>query len=159
MNRLLKYALQMGMAFVLVWTFVVLLFTDEVVFTKVDSSDNGAPAGDVVVDDVVDGTYTGEGEGFGGPIEVEVTVADGKITTVDILSQSETEGVSDPAIEEIPAAIVQNNSTDVDTVSGASHSSQGIIDAVNDALGADTSADESEDNEDQAGDSATSKTI
>jgi uncharacterized protein with FMN-binding domain len=77
---------------------------------------------------------TGVGEGFGGDITVEVTLEGETITNVEILEHSESEGISDPAIEEIPAAIVEANSTDVDTVSGATYSSEGIMAAVNAAL-------------------------
>ena len=77
---------------------------------------------------------TGVGEGFGGDITVEVTLEGETITNVEVVEHSESAGISDPAIEEIPAAIVEANSTDVDTVSGATYSSEGIIAAVNAAL-------------------------
>jgi uncharacterized protein with FMN-binding domain len=81
----------------------------------------------------VDGTYEGQGEGMH-PLKVSVEVKDGKIASVTVTEQQETEGVSDPALEQIPAAIVENNSTDVDVVSGATLTSNGIIEAVNNAL-------------------------
>ena len=79
-------------------------------------------------------TLTGIGEGFGGPIEVEVTMDGDTITAVEVVSHSETPGISDPAIEETPAAIVEANSTEVDVVSGATYTSEGIIYAVNNAI-------------------------
>lgn len=81
----------------------------------------------------VDGTYEGQGEGMH-PLKVSVEVKDGKIASVTVTEQQETEGVADPALEQIPAAIVENNSTDVDIVSGATLTSNGIIEAVNNAL-------------------------
>lgn len=84
-----------------------------------------------------DGTYTGTGKGFGGDIEVEVEVKDGKISSVDVLEHSESDGIADPAIENIPEAIVEKNSTDVDAESGATLTSEGIIEAVNNALESD----------------------
>lgn len=96
---------------------------------KVDGGDNGD-----VTSGYTDGVYEGEGEGFGGTITVSVEVVDGKIASVDIVDHGETDGVSDPAIEEIPAAIVAGNSTDVDAVSGATYSSEGIMEAVENAL-------------------------
>lgn len=81
-----------------------------------------------------DGVYEGEGEGFGGTIKVSVEVADGKIVAVDIIEHGETDGISDPAIEEMPGKIVSANSTTVDAVSGATFSSEGIIEAVENAL-------------------------
>lgn len=82
-----------------------------------------------------DGTHTGEADGFAGPISVEVTVTDGAITNVEVLDHSETDGISDPAIQQTPEAIVENNSTDVDAVSGATVTSEGIKAAVDNALG------------------------
>ena len=73
-------------------------------------------------------------DGHNGPLTVEVTVEDGVITSVEVTEHEETEGLSDPAIEDVPAAIVENNSTDVDTVSGATVTSEAIIEAVNTAL-------------------------
>lgn len=81
-----------------------------------------------------DGTHTGEADGYAGPISVEVTVTDGEISNVEVLDHSDTEGISDPAIEQIPASIVENNSTDVDAVSGATGTSEGIKAAVDNAL-------------------------
>ena len=83
---------------------------------------------------LTDGTYTGPGKGMHSNIAVTVTVEDGAITSVTVDSQDETPGVSDPAFEQIPAAIVAAGNTDVDTVAGATLTSNGIIEAVNNAL-------------------------
>lgn len=64
------------------------------------------------------------------------------ISDVQVLSHSETLGISDPAIEQIPAAIVAANSADVDIVSGATNTSRGIIAAVKNAMGAEAAAEE-----------------
>ena len=81
-----------------------------------------------------DGEYEGVGTGMGGDVKVKVTVADGKITNVEVLEHAETEGVCEPAIEQIPVAIVEANSTDVDVVTNATVTSNAIIEAVNNAL-------------------------
>lgn len=82
-----------------------------------------------------DGTYEGTGIGFGGEITVSVTVADGKVTDITVLS---ADG-EDPAYYNQALAvldkIVSAQSTEVDTVSGATFSSTGLIDAAADALG------------------------
>ena len=83
---------------------------------------------------LTDGTYTGTGKGMHSNIAVTVTVEDGAITSVTVDSQDETPGVSDPAFEQIPAAIVAAGNTDVDTVAGATLTSNGIFEAVNNAL-------------------------
>lgn len=81
-----------------------------------------------------DGEHTGEGTGME-PMKVSVTVADGKITAVEVLEHAESEGYSEEALEKIPALIVEKNSTDIDGISGATMTSNGIKKAVNDALG------------------------
>ena len=81
-----------------------------------------------------DGIYIGEGKGFGGTIKVEVGVSGGKIASIDLLEHSESAGISDPAIEGIPNAIIEAQSTEVDSVSGATFTSGGIIEAVENAL-------------------------
>lgn len=83
---------------------------------------------------LTDGTYSGTGKGMHSNIAVTVTVEGGAITSVTVDSQDETPGVSDPAFEQIPAAIVAAGNTDVDTVAGATLTSNGIIEAVNNAL-------------------------
>ena len=81
-----------------------------------------------------DGTYDGTGKGLNGDIVVSVDVKDGKIASVEVVSHEESEGISDPAIDQVPASIVEKNSTEVDTVAGATLTSDGIIEAVNQAL-------------------------
>lgn len=80
-----------------------------------------------------DGTYEGEAQGMD-TLKVEVTVEDGKIANVEVTEQNETEGFSEPALEQIPGAIVDKNSTDVDAVSGATVTSTAIKEAVDNAL-------------------------
>lgn len=72
--------------------------------------------------------------GMGGDLQVKVTMKDGKIANVEIVKHSETPGISDGAREQVPAAIVKANSTEVDNVSGASITSRAIKEAVADAL-------------------------
>lgn len=84
-----------------------------------------------------DGVYTGTGAGMQSNIVVDVTVKDGKITSVDVVSHNETPGISDAAIETIPAAIVEAQSTDVDAVATATFTSNGIKEAVDNALSGD----------------------
>ena len=81
-----------------------------------------------------DGTYTSSANGMNGAVKVSVTVEGGKITKVDVVDHQETAGISDPALEQIPAAIVEAQSTEVDTVTGATISSDGIKEAVANAL-------------------------
>lgn len=82
-----------------------------------------------------DGVYTGSAEGFGGKLTVQVTVAEGAIASVEVLEHDETPGISDPAFNQVPAAIVANQSWEVDVVSGATYTSKAIMAATAAALG------------------------
>lgn len=81
-----------------------------------------------------DGTYTGTGRGYRPGLQVEVTIEDSKITDVEIGSNNETPRYTTRPFNTIPKEIIQSQSTDVDTVSGATRTSNGIIAAVQDAL-------------------------
>ncbi|MFZ7120310.1 MAG: FMN-binding protein [Eubacteriaceae bacterium] len=81
-----------------------------------------------------DGIYQGSAEGLHGDIQLSVEVKDGKISNITVNSQNDTAGVSDAAFEQVPQAIIENQSTEVDTVAGATVSSEGIIKAVENAL-------------------------
>lgn len=81
-----------------------------------------------------DGVFTGAAAGMGGDVCVEVTISGGKIESVVVTDHKETAGISDPALETIPAAIVEAQSTDVDSVSGATITSDAIKAAVDAAL-------------------------
>lgn len=82
-----------------------------------------------------DGTYEGAGMGFGGEITVSVTVADGKVAEITVLSaDGEDPAYYDQALAVLDE-IVSAQSTEVDTVSGATFSSTGLIEAAVDALG------------------------
>ena len=80
-----------------------------------------------------DGTYEGSAEGYNGPVTVRVTIRGGKIASVDLVSH-EDDAQFLWAWAQIPGAIVATQSTNVDTVSGATYSSKGIIAAVQQAL-------------------------
>lgn len=80
------------------------------------------------------GTYEGSGTGKNGSIKVLVEVTNDSIKKVDILEQNETPSIAKDALEKIPQNIVKEQSLAIDTVSGATITSQGILDAVKDAL-------------------------
>ena len=81
-----------------------------------------------------DGTYQGSGTGFGGTITVQVTVSGGKITAVDILSASGETGSYFASAQGVVSKVLSSQSPNVDVVSGATYSSNGIIQAVQNAL-------------------------
>ena len=80
-----------------------------------------------------DGVYTGSGQGFNGPIRVRVTVSGGNITNVEILSHSDDAPYFNRA-KAVIGRLLGKPGKSVDTVSGATYSSRGIIDAVRNAL-------------------------
>lgn len=82
-----------------------------------------------------DGTYTGSAQGFGGTITVEVTLASDEITNIQVTSAPGEDSAYLSQGEGVISSIISAQSTDVDTVSGATFSSTGIINAVVDALG------------------------
>lgn len=107
-----------------------------------------------------DGTYYGTGTGFGGTLKVQVDISGGKIAAIQILENNDgSEYISKAS--SIINAIISSQSTNVDTVSGATYSSVGIIQAVRDALsqaavsGSDSSSSDSNTNQSDKSDSTT----
>ncbi len=85
--------------------------------------------------EVAGNTYEGSAEGRNGTITVAVTVDDdGVITAIDVVEHEETEGVGTLAFEEMIPAMVENNSLAVDTVTSATLTSEGLLEAVSAAL-------------------------
>ncbi len=85
--------------------------------------------------DIDDGTYEGISDaGIQPGLKVAVTIENGEIVDVKVVSHEETEDISDPAIEGVPAAIVEANNTVVDAVSGATFTSGAIMEATRFAL-------------------------
>lgn len=81
------------------------------------------------------GTYTGDGQGFGGNIQVQVTLENDTITDIQVVSAPGEDSAYLSQGQGVISTILASQSTDVDTISGATFSSTGIINAVNDALG------------------------
>jgi fumarate reductase flavoprotein subunit len=80
------------------------------------------------------GTYTEKVSGRNAAITVEVVLSDSAIESVTVVDQSETASVAGVALERIPAAIVENQTTKVDGVTGATVTSNAIKQAVNNAI-------------------------
>lgn len=81
-----------------------------------------------------DGEYEGKGNGRNGKIEVKLTVANGEIKAIEVTKQSEDDEYYDGLEERMIPQIITKQSTEIDVVSGATESFDGIIAAVNDAL-------------------------
>lgn len=82
----------------------------------------------------IDGTYEGEGTGFGGPIDVKVTIENGQMKDVEIISAENEDGTYLETAKGVISKILDAQTPEVDVMSGATFSSTGIKDAVADAL-------------------------
>lgn len=80
------------------------------------------------------GTYAGTAKAHNGELKLEVAVDKKSIKEIKILEHKESPGISDPALERIPKAIIDYQSLAVDTISGATVTSNAIILAVTNAL-------------------------
>lgn len=80
------------------------------------------------------GTYKGSGEGNEGPVKVQVTVVNGNLDQIIVLSHEDTENLAQNAFKHLSKVMIEQQSTDVDVVAGATASSQGFIHAVKNAL-------------------------
>ena len=83
----------------------------------------------------IPGTYEGTGQGYRGPIHVEVELSHAGIEDITITGHSEGAYPGGAAMEELLEAILETGSTELDAVSGATFSSAGFLEAVEDALG------------------------
>ena len=92
-------------------------------------------AENIIDSDVVykDGTYTGTGTGNGGTVTLSVTISNGQIANIEAVNHKETSDYWNRAIS-LFSTIVTAQNTEVDSVSGATRSSNAIKTAVNDAL-------------------------
>ena len=101
-----------------------------------------------------DGTHTGSGTGYRGTTEVSVKVSNGYIKSIDIVSYSDDQEYFDEAKNTVISEIINKQSTDVSAVSGATYSSNGIMEAVADALGVSSSSSSSSSSSGQDNESA-----
>ncbi len=89
---------------------------------------------EVNISEVPDGVYRGSDQGFMGPILVEVEVSGGEIVDIEVLEQDETPTYFIESYPLIPERIIEEQSLDIDTQTGATASAEGIVSAVEDAL-------------------------
>ena len=89
-----------------------------------------------------DGVFHGKAEGFAGDITADVTVTDGKITDLTLTGADETPAIGGAALEPLRQAILDAGTTEgVDCVTGATWTSNGVFNAVKNALGLDKAAE------------------
>ncbi|QCR08964.1 FMN-binding protein [Brenneria rubrifaciens] len=82
-----------------------------------------------------DGTYTGKGQGKEGEIEVSVSIKDGQIVNAEVVKHEDTEALMMGVVDNVvPELIEKQDINDVDAVTGATMSSDGVINAIKQAL-------------------------
>lgn len=114
------------------------------IISKPDATDSPAPSVAVANESkkadttasgsYIDGTFSGTGMGYRGNISVSITIKNGKITSISVTESRDDSKWLSRAESGVIDAIVASQTASVDTVSGATFSSEGIIDAVADAL-------------------------
>lgn len=90
--------------------------------------------GNVLLGNLKDGTYQGEAKGFAGKIITEVKIANGKIIEIKTIKHNESKGWYEEVFMAIPKEIIKKQRLQVDAVSGATKTSKGFINSVENAL-------------------------
>lgn len=129
----MKHTLKKGLALLI--TLAMLVSFAACGGPAADTEATPSPAPMETTGKYTDGTYTASAYGMNGEVPVTVVVENGAIASVAVGDNSETEGIGSLAIGQLPAAIVEAQDPDVDTVSGATITSNAIIKAVKIALG------------------------
>jgi len=81
-----------------------------------------------------EGTYEGIGEGHHGPIRVQIQTTPYEIKKILIVEEYEMPELAKIVYEKIPERVIKANHTDVDVVAGATYTSYGLLDAIEDGL-------------------------
>ncbi len=94
----------------------------------------GSIGGAAMAEGMTPGTYEAAAQGFHGDVKLSVTVEAEKITAIDILEHSETEGIGAAALPKLVEAVLANQTIGVDSVAGATVTSEAFKAAMTDAL-------------------------
>jgi len=89
---------------------------------------------DLTKNKYIDGVYSGSARGFKSNIKVEVIVEDGLINTINIISHRESRGYYEKVFNTFPLEVVEKQSTELDIITGATYTSRGFLNAVENAL-------------------------
>lgn len=116
------YAAFMLAVFLSVWLGMPVLFA------------GGSIAGSIPSGALKDGTYQGEARGFAGNIVTEVTLANGRIVEIKVLKHKESRGWYEEVFMRLPEDIIKKQRLDIDTVSGATKTSRGLVKSVENAV-------------------------
>lgn len=125
-------------------------FTDEDVVINIVEEEEEETEVDLTDATYVDGTYDGVGQGRGGEIYITIEITDGVISVLELTDEGETVGIGGhEAIEDGTYAeqIEEAQGVDIDGVSGATLTTDGVIEALTDALSQAVASDETEETE------------
>lgn len=86
------------------------------------------------VKNIRDGIYLGSSMGFGGIMNMEVTINNKKITNIEILNHKETSGYYEEVFRNMALEIKETQNLNADSISGATSTSRGFINSVKDAV-------------------------
>lgn len=81
-----------------------------------------------------EGEYTGIGNGYHSDIKVKIKTDKYRILSIEILEHQEMPVISEIVFKDIPHRVIRKNSTEIDLVSGATFTSKGLLEAIDDAL-------------------------
>jgi uncharacterized protein with FMN-binding domain len=88
----------------------------------------------IIPNTLKDGTYQGEAKGFAGKIITEIYVTEGKITDIKVIKHQESKGWYEEVYMILPREIINKQRLHVDTISGATKTSKGLIESVENAI-------------------------
>ena len=86
------------------------------------------------IQNISDGTYEGVGIGFGGNMNIQISINNKKITNINILNHRETQGYHEEVFRELSYEIIGTQNLNVDSISGATSTSRGFLNSIKDAV-------------------------
>lgn len=111
---------------------IILFFTIWIGLPQIWSGQVGGE--DILLKPLNDGVYEGEAKGFAGRIITEVRISDGKIAEIKIVDHSESKGWYDEVFMVLPREIINKQRLSVDAISGATKTSRGLIESIENAI-------------------------
>ncbi|MGL5956256.1 MAG: FMN-binding protein, partial [Brevinema sp.] len=80
------------------------------------------------------GSFEGSGEGRNGTITTRVTISEGKISDIVVIESQESPEYFEPIFNQIVATMIAHNNINIEAISGATLSSEGVVNSVKEAL-------------------------
>ncbi|MDY3052556.1 MAG: flavocytochrome c [Ndongobacter sp.] len=125
---------QKAIAFVLACVMILPIMTACGPQKSNDPSESSATESASTANALTPGTYTASAKGYGGDLELSVSVDETKITNIEVLKSSETEGIGGEALKTLPGDVIESQSLGIEAVSGATMTSTAFLTALTDCL-------------------------